>query len=379
MSLIRQQIECIESTVNSSESILTTGSTFTGTAELNSFTDVMVNVKTDQNGTYYMEFSIDGTNWDSSLSFEYDTTRINPPHVLVKGYRYYRTRFTNTSASDQTYFRLQTSYGQFNKLTSPINSILPENFDAIATRPTDYNTEVAEGKREGASLWNKFGYNDDIDVGTEVIASWGGTFTPLTTAGTLLIASSSSNDTDGGTGCNSIVIYGIDSNRDEQIEVVLMNGTTTVNTTTTWLGINRVAMFLCGSGQINAGDIAILSSVGGATMAVMPSGGGVTQQCIFYVPANNNFVMEWLMINVLNQGKDAELNIKMWVYSAVSNGKQEVFRVNIDTATSSEPIEINPNLPFPVTEKTVVWIECTSDKANVIVNARFSGILNRIS
>ncbi len=244
---------------------------------------------------------------------------------------------------------------------------------------SDYNTKVAEGKIEGASLWNKFGYNDDIDVGTEVIASWGGTFTPLTTAGTLLIASSSSNDTDGGTGCNSIVIYGIDSNRDEQIEVVLMNGTTTVNTTTTWLGINRVAMFLCGSGQINAGDIAILSSVGGATMAVMPLGGGVTQQCIFHVPANNNFVMEWLMINVLNQGKNAELNIKMWVYSAVSNGKQEVFRVNIDTAVTNEPIELNPNLPFPVSEKTVVWIECTSDKANVIVNARFSGILDRIS
>ena len=379
MSLIRQQTECITSTVNSSNSILTTGATFTGTAELNSFTDVMVTIETDQDGTLYIEFSPDGTNWDSSLSFNYITTRIHPPHIVVKANRYARVRFENTSTSDQTYLRLNTYYGQFNKLTTRTDSVLPESFDAIPTRPSDYNTEVAEGRREGASLWNKFGYNDDIDVGTEVVASWGGTFTPLTTAGTLLIASSSVNDTNGGTGCNSIVIYGIDSNREEQIEVVTMNGTTTVNTVSTWLGINRVAMFLCGSGQINAGDIAILSSVGGATMAVMPLGGGVTQQCIFYVPANNNFIMEWLMINVLNQGKNAELNIKVWVYSAVSNGKQEVFRVNIDTAVTNEPIEINPNLPFPVSEKTVVWIECTSDKANVIVNARFSGILDRIN
>ena len=379
MSLIRQQTECITSTVNSSDSILTTGATFTGTAELNSFTDVMVTIETDQDGTLYIEFSPDGTNWDSSLSFNYITTRIHPPHIVVKANRYVRVRFENTSTSDQTYLRLNTYYGQFNKLTTRTDSVLPESFDAIPTRPSDYNTEVAEGRREGASLWNKFGYNDDIDVGTEVVASWGGTFTPLTTAGTLLIASSSVNDTNGGTGCNSIVIYGIDSNREEQIEVVTMNGTTTVNTVSTWLGINRVAMFLCGSGQINAGDIAILSSVGGATMAVMPSGGGVTQQCIFYVPANNTFIMEWLMINVLNQGKNAELNIKVWVYSAVSNGKQEVFRVNIDTAVTNEPIEINPNLPFPVSEKTVVWIECTSDKANVIVNARFSGILDRIN
>lgn len=369
----------MKSEQNSRDEILISGEIFEGLAELNSIPDVMVSVASDQDGTLFMEFSSDGENWDSSLSFKYDPTRINPPHIIVKGDRYYRTRFENTSDLDQTYFRLVTSYGQFNKLTAPINGTLAENFDAIVTRPTDYNTEVAEGKREGVSLWNKFGYNDDIDVGTEVIASWGGTFTPLTTAGTLLISSSSANDTSGGTGCNSIVIFGIDADRNEQIEVVTMNGTSTVNTVSTWLGINRVAMFLCGTGQSNDGAIAILSSVGGATMALMPVNGGVTQQCIFFVPTNHNFIMEWLMINVLNKGKNAELTVKMWVYSAVSNGKQEVFRVDIDTAVTNEPININPNLPFPITEKTVVWLECTSDTANVILNARFSGLLARIN
>ena len=77
----------------------------------------------------------------------------------------------------------------------------------------DYNTEVALGKVAGAELWNKFGYNQDIDIGTEVIASWGGTFTPLTTATALTMSSTSADDDDGGTGCNSIVIYGIDENR----------------------------------------------------------------------------------------------------------------------------------------------------------------------
>ena len=354
------------------------GDTFVGTGELNNYPSVMVQLATDQNGTLYIEFSQDGSNWDTSLSFQYDTTRINPPHIFEKGQRYFRVRFTNTSATNQTYFRLNTTYGSFNKLTAPINGLLAENYDATVVRPTDYKSEVAMGKRQGRVLWNKFGYNNDIDIGTEVIASWGGTFTPLTTATTLIITSSSANDTNGGTGCNSIVVYGIDENRDEKIEVVTLNGTTPVVTASTWLGINRIAMFLCGSGKVNAGEIDILATVGGSVMAQMPIGGGVSQQCIFHIPRNHNFLTEFLMLNVLNRGKNAELTVKLWVYSAVNNGNQEVFKVDIDTSVTNEPLQLNPNLPFPISEKSVMWLECTSNTANIIVNARFSGILERI-
>ena len=368
----------ITSTVNSTTTLLTAGSTFTGTAEENSYADVMVDVKTDQNGTFYLEFSSDGTNWDSSLSYQYDTARINPPHILVKADRYFRVRFTNDSASDQTYLRLTTYYGAFNKLTASINGTLSENFDALATRPTDYRSEVAMGKRQGRSLWNKFGYNNDVDIGTEVVASWGGTFTPLTTATTMTISSTSANDITGGTGCQTVVIYYIDANRNEQILVQAMNGTTPIVTVVTSLGINRVAMYLCGTGKKNAGTINVTATTGGSTMAQMPALGGVTQQCIFHVSANHNFNTEWLFINVLNRGKNATLTVKLWVYSAVSNGTQEVFKIDIDTAVTNQPLNLNPNLPFPISEKSVIWLECTSDKNDVIVNARFSGILERI-
>lgn len=255
--------------------------------------------------------------------------------------------------------------------TVNLNSI-----EALGTS-SDYNTEVSLGKVNGSTLWNKFGYNEDIDVGTEVVASWGGTFTPLTTETTLIIASSSANDTNGGTGCNSVYISGIDKDRNEQFELVTLNGTTSVVTTTEWLGINRVSMFLCGSGQVNDGEIDVIATTGGSTMAQMPEKVGSTQQCIFHIPANNNFLTEELYINVLNKGKDAELTFKVWVYSAVSNGKQEVFRTEVDTQVTNL-IDIEPNLPFPISEKTVMWIECTSNKANVAVNARFSGILARV-
>lgn len=363
---------------NSTTTLLTSGSTFTGEWEdVSLYQSVIVAVKTDQEATYTIQFSPDGVNQDSTLTRYYRTNQIEPPHRFTVTRKYARIVFTNTSASDQTFIRLQTIYGAQTDLNAPMDSTLAQDFDAVVVRPTEYHTEVALGRRQGATLWNKFGYNDDIDVGTEVIASWGGTFTPLTTATTLIIASGSANDTDGGTGCNSIFISGIDENRDEQFELVTLNGTTSVVTATTWLGINRVAMYLCGTGQVNAGEINVIATTGGSTMAQMPIGGGVTEQCIFHIPRNYQFTTQWLFINVLNRGKNAELTVKMWVYSAISNGKQEVFRVDIDTQTTTTPVNLNPNLPFPISGSTVVWLEATSDKADVIVNARFSGELVR--
>lgn len=137
-------------------------------------------------------------------------------------------------------------------------------------------------------------------------------------------------------------------------------------------------MVLCGSGQVNDGDINLTAVTGGSAMAQMPANGGVTQQCIFHVPANYTFNAEWFWVNVLNRAKDAVLTFKFWVYSAVSNGKQEVAKIDVDTSKTTQPSELSPNLPFPISEKTVCWVEVTSDKDNVICNARFSGILNRI-
>ena len=367
----------ISSVGNTSTTPITSGDTFTGATEFNSEQDVMVVLATDVNGTLYIEFSTDGINWDTSLRFYYNTSRINPPHILTKGPRYFRVRFENTTTDNQTYFRLNTYYGSFSQLTSPINGTLAENYDATVVRPTDYKSEVGMGKRQGRAIWNKFGYNLDSDIGTEVVASWGGTFTPLTTATTISIVSTSANDVTGGTGTNTVVVYGIDADRNEVIEVINMNGLTPVVTTSTWLGINRVAMYLCGSGKVNAGTIEVDAVSDSSVMAQMPLVGGVTQQCIFHIPANHTFLAESLWINVLNRGKNAELTVTLWVYSAVSNGKQAVFHVDIDTSKITGPLDLEPNLPFPITEKSVMWLECTTDTNDVTVNARFSGILER--
>jgi hypothetical protein len=379
MSQFRKVKSGSVSELNSTTSAIISGGSWEGTWEdASDYDSVIVAPKTDQNGYFEVQFSPDGVNQDSTLTKQYRTNQIEAPHRYTVARSYCRVAFYNTSATTQSFMRLQTTFGTKADLNIPLDSTVAQDYDSSSVRPTDYHGEVALGRRQGVSLWNKFGYNTDVGTPTpEVIASWGGAFVPLTTATTLNIVSADAADDDGGTGCNSIVVYGIDENRDEAIEVVTMNGVTPVVTTSTWLGINRVAMFLCGSGQINAGQIDITATTGGSQMAQMPINGGVTQQCIFHIPRNYQFIAQWVWINILNRAKDAEVIIKMWVYSAVSNGKQEVFRVDIDTQVASGPVDINPKLPFPISGNTVMWLEAESDTAAISVNARFDGELVR--
>ena len=151
---------------NSSTSALNAAATFTGTGkDVSEFTSVVVACKTDQAGTLYIEFSPDNTNWDSSLTFSV-LASTNEIHRLTVTRKYMRVRFTNTSASNQTYFRLQTISGYQTSLTSALNSTIQADADAQAVRPLDFNLMVAEGLYENRQNTIKDGINDDIDTGS---------------------------------------------------------------------------------------------------------------------------------------------------------------------------------------------------------------------
>lgn len=129
---------------NSSTTPLNASATFTGSwVDVSAFNSIVVAVKTDQNGTFTIQFSPDGTNADSTLTRYYRTDQIEAPHRFTITRRYARVTFTNTSASNQTLFRLQTTVGDATELNAPIDGVMAQDFDAIATRPTEYRAEVA--------------------------------------------------------------------------------------------------------------------------------------------------------------------------------------------------------------------------------------------
>ena len=362
------------STLNSTTTALDAAETWTGEAEYAySHDSVVVACKTDAAGTLYIDFSTDGTNWDSTLTYIVDAG-INEVHRLTITREYFRVRYVN-GASAQTYLRLETMLGEFPALSAPRNLQVQQDADAIVVRPTKYEYEVATGRVQRETTWNKFGYNDDIDIGTETVWTVGGLFTPLTSASTLTVVSSSSDDDDGGTGANSIVIYGIDADREAVIEVVTLNGTGSVVTTNSFLGVNRAAIYAAGSGGTNAGTITITATTGGATQAAIPIGSGTTQHAFFFVQAGHTALMDWLYINInkLSGGTSPRVTVKAFVTSLVSRAKYEVFRTTIDTSVENT-IELRPSQPFVVGEKSLLEFQATTDTNNTVAAIRFSFI-----
>lgn len=366
------------SAVNSSTTLLTTGSTFTGEWEYCfNFPSIIVAVKTDQDGYFTIQYSPDGINQDSTLTRYYRTAKINAPHRFTNTRKYCRITFTNSSASDQTFLRLQTCFGDHTELNAPIDSTLSKNFDATVTRPTDFHDEIALNRRQGCSLWNKFGYNSDVDTGTEILASFGGTYTPLMSASTLRFVSSSTDDDDGGIGCNGLVLYGVDANYLPVTEVVTLNGTSNVDTVSTWLGVNRVSIFLAGTSLTNVGTITITAVTGGTTQAQIPAGEGTTQQMIFHVPVSEQCLASHLLLGAskLSGGGAPKVTFKFWVFSAVSNAKYEVLRYTMDTSIENHT-QLSPPEPFVISEKSAIWVEATTDSSNTVVSGRMSLVLH---
>lgn len=359
------------------------GSYNSGWIDTDGYSAIKVAVKTDQNGYYEIQYSPDGVNIDSTLTRYYRTTQVEPPHKFENMRRYVRVIFYNNSGSNQTYFRLQTSFSNSAAILNiPVDATMSQDYDAISTRPTDFTAEVALGRRQGWTTWNKFGYNTDVDTTTdpEIVASWGGTSQYITAGETLSVVSTSTAD-DGdpaGTGANSVIIYGVESNWDAITEVVTLNGTTPVVTTNSFIGVNRMAIYLAGTGKTNAGTITATASSSGYTMGQMPIGQGTSQQLIFYVPRNHQFLATWLVLNALKEGPASApiVTFRGWVYSATSNAEYEVYRGSEDTNATTDLI-LNPAEPFIIGEKSILWFTAETTQNDTTVRGRFSGKLVR--
>jgi len=117
------------------------------------------------------------------------------------------------------------------------------------------------------------GSNQDVDdsSGPEDLNGKSGLHTFPTSAAVASISSSSANDDLTGTGARTVTIVGLDSSWDALTETVDLDGTTTVNSTGSFLRINQVYVASVGSGGDSAGSITI--DVGG-------SGGSGTQAII---------------------------------------------------------------------------------------------------
>lgn len=122
---------------------------YIGTSDFNSQADVIVSIKCDQNGTLYFDFSDDDSNWDAFPSSGYTyAANTHELHNAVKGPRYYRTVFVNSSSTLTTTCRITTYFGVFKEKSIALNQTV------TASMETALNRSVIMGTTDGGQYIN---------------------------------------------------------------------------------------------------------------------------------------------------------------------------------------------------------------------------------
>lgn len=108
---------------NTTTTALDNGESYEGTwVDVSKYSKVRAYIKTDQTTTMKLQFSPDGTNIDSSLSYTV-TADVPAVHRLAVTRPYFRMVIENNSGSNQTYLRAGVLLYQENgTLTAPINT-----------------------------------------------------------------------------------------------------------------------------------------------------------------------------------------------------------------------------------------------------------------
>lgn len=350
---------------NSSTTPLASGATYTGTWTLcEGYSSMTVAALTDQDASLYVDFSPDGSNADSTLTFSMQAS-VNEVHRATVTRKYYRIRLTNTAASAQTYLRLQSILGEQSQISSPLNQAIAQDADAITTRAITEETAIAIGLMTGYSIVNKFGRNPDIDTGTVPEDVWegGGLYTGFAAAAeTLQVFSSSANDTAAGSGARTFRITGLDSSYNVIQEIVTLNGVTPVTTSQTFLRAHTAQVLTSGSSNaaFNAGTITVRQSTTTTNvMLVMDIGTNQTNCSAYTVPAGYTAYMQQVHGSVRGSTSatcDGAIYVRAF-------GASPRLRRPFDISTNA-PLSDSIYGGIPFSEKTDIVLRISATSAN---------------
>ena len=231
-----------------------------------------------------------------------------------------------------------------------------------------FELQVARGQVAYHESVYKFGNNAVVANVTETIWQQGGLYSYLSAASVLKVSSSSANDTSAGTGARTVELFGLDSDYNEINEVVTLNGQTAVNSTQSYLRINRMVVRSAGSGGYNAGIV--YAGTGTVTTGVPANiyatinGDGTNQtlMALWTVPAGyTGYLMQYDVSNGTTSNTPAVCKLTL-----VARPYGEVFQSkDVKSLTTGMHIENTLIVPVKFTEKTDIEVRAVSSSASV--------------
>lgn len=140
-----------------------------------------------------------------------------------------------------------------------------------------------------------YGRNAAVALNTlEDVWSGSSAYAFPTTARVHAIVSASANDTAAGTGLRTVLVEGIGADYLPLSEVVTLNGTTSVNTTGSYLRINLLKGLTAGTGTKNAGAITATAATDSTVSARIEAGMNRSESTVFTIASGRTaYLLSW--------------------------------------------------------------------------------------
>lgn len=222
-------------------------------------------------------------------------------------------------------------------------------------------TEIAKGGMHGAKPIRLRGRNAAISTSAETVWQQGAAYPALlSAAATFEAVSSSANDTSAGTGARTVVVEGLDSNFDYQSETITLSGASAVDTSNTYLAINRAYVATVGSGKVNAGNIDIQVDGGGNIHRSIEANQGLLSHDYDYAHtvARRHLLFIYDFLLSLKGGSDGA---QVYLRTEDSNGLVNEIPVCYLEPGTDSPVYLPRPLPLVVQEKTLVELRVDAD------------------
>jgi hypothetical protein len=164
-----------------------------------------------------------------------------------------------------------------------------------------FDLQVARGQITFHKAFCQFGINNAVGTTNETVWIGSNLYTFPAAAAILSISSSDVADTAAGTGARTVLIEGLNAAYEAVSEVVSLNGQTGVNTTNSYLRVNKMIVLTAGSGGTSAGFIyAGTGTITAGVPAVVVNQTGLlaneTESGFYSVPAGYTaFINMWTM------------------------------------------------------------------------------------
>ncbi len=258
----------------------------------------------------------------------------------------------------------------------------------ISIGASDPLLDIARGLIADEHSLNKTGRNTDIDTATADVWDGGDTgdvsliwVAPTAARVHAIVSSSASDDGDPvGVGARTLKIYGlIDWDTPEITEVILLNGAGSVNTTQSYVMINRMEVLTKGATSSNVGTITATAASDSTITSQITPGAGRTQQTMFGISSLETLYMGRLYANINNASAASGRGDVSLLY----NPEPDVEEINFLTkhtfgltTTGTSALTINYWTPKVFEGPALIKMQMVAATNNMDVSAGYDAVVS---